>query len=216
MKMPIDPTNTSIILVDIQADFTEVKNGNLKVPGTDQEYIKAVEQALRILKNKGFLVIATQDWHPPNHISFFTNHPQRKPFEEIVIGQRRQTLWPPHCVQNTEGAKIIIRQELIDRVVKKGQNRLYDSYSAFQDDGGFETELGSILKTLKIQELVVFGLAIDYCVFSTIKDAIKRGYPVHLILELSRGVDPKTTEEAIEQMKNLGVHIYDRLSDFLK
>ena len=214
--MSTDPKKTSVILVDIQADFTEMKSGSLKVPGTDERYIKDVEHALRILKSQGFKVIATQDWHPANHISFYTNHPGRRPFEEILIGERKQVLWPPHCVQNTEGAQIVISEELIDKVVRKGQNPLYDSYSAFQDDGGFETELLSILKTEKTQELILFGLAIDYCVFATAKDAIQRNYPVHLILELSRGVDKRTTEHAMKQLKNLGVQMYERLSDFLK
>ncbi|MCX7857578.1 MAG: isochorismatase family protein, partial [Deltaproteobacteria bacterium] len=139
--MGIKPDRKCVIVVDLQADFTEFKNGALKVPGTNEHYLRNVQDAVKRLRDSGFLLVATQDWHPPNHISFFTNHPGKKAFEEISIRERKQILWPPHCVQHTEGATLLLDPELFDSVVRKGQDPLYDSYSAFKDDGGHETGL---------------------------------------------------------------------------
>ncbi|MCS7281444.1 MAG: isochorismatase family protein [Desulfobacterota bacterium] len=211
--MALNSKVKAVILVDLQADFTEFYKGALPVPGTDLEYLRKVEEAVRSLKNEGLLIVASQDWHPPDHISFFTNHLGKRPYEEIVIGDRKQILWPPHCVQDTKGAEIVVDTRLIDWVVKKGQNPLYDSYSAFCDDGGFETGLELFLKERGIGELIIFGLATDYCVLATVTDAKARGYEVCFLDELSKGVDPVTAKEAIDKMERMGVRVYRSLAD---
>ena len=78
-----------VIVVDVQGDFTEWKEGSLAVSGTDEAYVRQVEEVTRKLRDAGFLIFATQDWHPPNHISFYTNHPGKKPFEVIEIEGRK-------------------------------------------------------------------------------------------------------------------------------
>ena len=106
MVMAKDETTTGVIVVDIQGDFTKFKNGSLAVDGTDETYIKAAEENTKKLKQAGFPIYATQDWHPKNHASFFTNHKGQKAFDVIKLHGKDQVLWPPHCVQNTPGAEI--------------------------------------------------------------------------------------------------------------
>jgi len=192
-------------VVDIQGDFTRLKNGSLAVDGTDEAYIKAVEESTKKLKEAGFLIYATQDWHPVNHVSFFTNHPGKKAFDVIQLHQKDQVLWPPHCVQNTPGAEILLDNKLFKAVVRKGMDPQYDSYSGFQDDGGKETEMNKLLKKEKIKKVVLYGIATDYCVRATALHAAAAGYKVIVIKSLCRGVAPDTSQKAIEEIKAKGI-----------
>jgi len=198
-----------VIVVDVQGDFTKFKNGSLAVEGTDEAYIKAVEENTKKLKAEGFPIYATQDWHPKNHASFFTNHPGKKAFDVIKLHGKDQVLWPPHCVQNTSGAEILIDKKLFKAVVKKGMDPQFDSYSGFQDDGGKKTEMDKILKKDKIKKLVIYGIATDYCVRATALDAVASGYKVIMIKNLSRGVAPDTSQKAMDEMKAKGVVILE-------
>jgi len=198
-------------VVDIQGDFTRLKNGSLAVDGTDEAYIKAVEESTKKLKEAGFLIYATQDWHPVNHVSFFTNHPGKKAFDVIQLHQKDQVLWPPHCVQNTPGAEILLDNKLFKAVVKKGMDPQYDSYSGFQDDGGKKTEMNKLLKKDKIKKVVLYGIATDYCVRATALHAAAAGYKVIVIKSLCRGVAPDTSQKAIEEIKAKGIVVLDDL-----
>ncbi len=193
-----------IIIVDLQGDFTTLKTGSLAVEGTDTEYLSAVEKTARGLKEKGFKLFATQDWHPKDHISFFTNTPGRNAFDTISIDGRDQILWPPHCVQDSENAGLLLDPALFTAIVRKGTDSRYDSYSGFQDDGGARTDLDNILKTHGIKTLIVFGLATDFCVRFTVLDALKSGYRVMVLQNLCRGVAPDSTEQALREMKDKG------------
>lgn len=199
--------DTAIIVVDVQGDFTQVKQGSLAVPGTDQAYVDAVSAKTRQLKEMGYPVLATQDWHPADHVSFFSNHPGRNPFDLLTLDHGDQVLWPPHCVQGTENAGILLDSRLFDRVVRKGMNPAYDSYSGFFDDGGHGTGLEEILREMGIQHLVVFGLTTDYCARATAVDARTLGFGVTLIEGLCRGVAEETTRAALEEMAAAGVVI---------
>lgn len=194
-----------VIVVDVQGDFTELKDGSLAVGGTDQNYLYAVDKATRIFKERGYKIFATQDWHPENHISFYTNSPGRQPFELIEINGRSQVLWPPHCVQGSGNADLLLDEKLFDDIVQKGTDPNYDSYSGFQDDGGKKTRLDKILKSFDIDKLVIFGLATDYCVKATAQDALDNGYKVVVIESFCKGVAPDTTVDALEEMKNQGI-----------
>jgi len=200
-----------VIVVDVQGDFTKFKSGSLAVEGTDKAYIKTVEENTKKLKAAGFPIYATQDWHPKNHASFFTNHPGKKAFDVIKLHGKDQVLWPPHCVQNTPGAEILLDKKLFKAVIKKGMDPQYDSYSGFQDDGGKKTELDGILKQDGIKKVVVYGIATDYCVRATALDAVAAGYQVILIKNLSRGVAPDTSQKAIDEMGTKGIIILDDL-----
>jgi len=205
MTMAKDGIKIGVIVVDIQGDFTKWKNGSLAVEGTDEAYVQTVEENTKKLKEAGVPIYATQDWHPANHVSFFTNHQGKKAFDVIKLQGKDQVLWPPHCVQNTPGAEILLDKKLFKAVAKKGMDPKYDSYSGFQDDGGKKTYLDQFLKKDGIGKLVVYGLATDYCVKATAIDAAAAGYKVIFIKNLSRGVAPDTSQKAIEEMKAKGI-----------
>jgi nicotinamidase/pyrazinamidase len=198
-------------VVDIQGDFTRLKNGSLAVDGTDEAYVKTVEENTKKLREAGFPIYATQDWHPANHISFFTHHQGKKAFDVIKLHGKDQVLWPPHCVQNTPGAEILLDKNLFKAVVRKGMDPQYDSYSGFQDDGGKKTEMDKLLKKDKIKKVVLYGIATDYCVRATALHAVAAGYMVIVLKNLCRGVAPNTSQKAIEEMSAEGVVILDDL-----
>ena len=196
-----------VIVVDLQGDFTTYKNGSLAVEGTDEAFVNKVQKVTQELRAKGYPIFGTQDWHPADHISFFSNHSGKKPFEAIQIDGRTQVLWPPHCVQGTENAKVLVDNNLFQAIVKKGKDKQFDSYSGFQDDGGAKTEMNQILQKNGIKELIVYGIATDYCVKATAIDAVAAGYKVTVIEGLCKGVAPDTTAKALEEMKAKGIII---------
>ena len=125
-----------VIVVDFQGDFTTWRKGALAVSGTDQAFVEKVLKATEALSKEGYAVFGTQDWHPADHVSFYSNHPGKKAFEVIKINGRDQVLWPPHCVQGTGNARVLLDKDLFVAIVKKGQDSKYDSYSGFQDRHG--------------------------------------------------------------------------------
>jgi nicotinamidase/pyrazinamidase len=211
MAMAAEATKIGVIVVDVQGDFTKLKNGSLAVDGTDEAYIKVVEENTKKLKDAGYPIYATQDWHPANHTSFFTNHKGKKAFDVIKLYGKDQVLWPPHCVQKTPGAEILLDKKLFKAIVKKGMDSKYDSYSGFQDDGGKKTDMDKLLKKDKVKKVVVYGIATDYCVRATAIDAAAAGYKVIMIKNLSRGVAPDTSQKAIEEMKAKGIVVLEDL-----
>ncbi|MBN2126078.1 MAG: bifunctional nicotinamidase/pyrazinamidase [Deltaproteobacteria bacterium] len=196
-----------VIVVDVQGDFTTLKKGSLAVAGTDQAFVDNVCKTTEALGKEGLLIFGTQDWHPADHVSFFTNHDGKKPFEAIQIEGRTQVLWPPHCVQGTENARVMVDNNLFIAIVKKGQDSRYDSYSGFQDDGGARTEMDKILKRNMVKKVVVYGIATDYCVKATAIDAARAGFKVLVVEDLCRGVAPETSQKALEEMKAEGIAI---------
>ncbi len=203
--------STAVIVVDLQGDFTTLKNGSLAVAGTDAAFVAKVRKATESMRKQGLPIFATQDWHPADHVSFFPNHPGKKAFDVIDIAGKQQVLWPPHCVQNTANAGLLLDPKLFAAVVKKGKDKRYDSYSGFQDDGGAKTDLDRILKKKGIQEVIVYGIATDYCVRATALDALKAGYKVTVIEGLCKGVAPDTTAKALAEMKQSGVTVKKEL-----
>ena len=198
--------DTGVIVVDVQADFTELKSGTLAVPGTDARYIETVQTTTRQFFEQGLRIYFTQDWHPVDHVSFFTNNPGTVPFQEIEIETgRTQVMWPQHCVQNTPGGEMLIHVKVPSSIVQTGSNSKFDSYSGFVDDGGNKTDLGSHLQRDGIKNLIIYGLATDYCVKATAIDAADAGYKVTVIEGLCKGVAPATTAQALEEMKAKGV-----------
>ena len=210
--MSIASGNTGVIVTDIQGDFTTWKKGSLAVNGADRAFVHKVQNATRTLAREGCLVFGIQDWHPADHVSFFTNHSGKQAFEVINIHGRTQVLWPPHCIQGTENARFLVDNNLFMAIVKKGKDPRYDSYSGFQDDGGTETEMDSILKRNGIEKVIVYGLATDYCVMATATDAANAGYKVTVVEGLCRGVAPDTTESALKEMKEKGITVLKELT----
>lgn len=202
---------TAINVVDIQCDFTELHNGTLAVPGTDRFYLELVNRVTRKLRDRGYPVIATQDWHPRDHVSFFTSHPGRKALEKVLILGREQVLWPPHCVQHSEGARILLDSGLFDAAVQKGTKAQYDSYSGFKDDGGNRTPLHAILQQWGVSRLLIYGLATDFCVRFTALDARDLGYQVCVVKDLCRGITSEGTQRALQDMEARGVDLLETI-----
>ncbi len=195
----------ALILVDIQNDF--LPGGALPVPDGD-----AVIPLANQLQAAFPLVVATQDWHPPNHGSFASNHPGKKVFEQIELnpGEPGQTLWPAHCVQGTSGAELAprLQRERIAKIFPKGTDAGIDSYSGFFDNGHRKsTGLGDWLKANGVTEVFVCGLATDYCVKFTALDAAQLGFKTHFIEDASRGVNlqPDDVQNAIAEMNRAGI-----------
>jgi nicotinamidase/pyrazinamidase len=197
----------AVIVVDFQADFTELHEGALAVPGTGRKYVDEVIARTSDFKKRSLPIIATRDYHPADHISFYTSHPGAKPMDVIETHGHEQVLWPPHCVQGTPGAEILLPPDLITAVVSTADQPDAESYSGFRDDLGRDTGLKHILEELGVTDLIIYGLATDYCVQATVMHAREEGYEVTLVKSLSRGITPEGTDEAVEGMKAAGVKI---------
>ena len=196
-----------VVVTDVQGCFTTWKEGSLAVPGSNETYVKSVEVATRRFKKEGFFMVATQDWHPPNHVSFASNHPGKKPFDTIQISGRVQTLWPVHCVRGTKDAELLIDSSIFDAIIRKAQNPRFDSYSAVKDDSGTKTGLEDVLHEHGVMSLAIYGIATDFCVKATAIDLVRAGFKVVAVEELCRGVTPETSAQALKQMEEEGVRL---------
>lgn len=195
----------AILVVDVQNDFCP--GGALAVPEGDQ-----VVPVINQIMNQYDLVIATQDWHPANHVSFAASHSGHAVGEIIEANGLSQLLWPVHCVQNSEGAALHcgLDAEKVDRRIRKGTESGIDSYSAFFDNGRKgKTELDSFLQENGVTDVAVCGLATDYCVKFTVLDALELGYAVNLLVDACRAVNlqPGDEQKAINKMRAKGATI---------
>jgi nicotinamidase/pyrazinamidase len=170
----------ALVIVDFQNDFTP--GGALAVPRGDEIAAKLNELAA---SDRFDLVVATRDWHPPEHSSFAA---QGGP-------------WPPHCVAGTEGAELHpgLDAALVDVVIDKGTNPTTEGYSGF--DG---TDLAALLRDRGIDRVTVAGLAADYCVRATALDALQAGFAVTVDAGASRGIDPAGSVDALEEVRAAG------------
>ena len=189
----------ALIITDIQNDFCP--GGALAIPDGDR-----IVPLVNELQGRFDLVVATQDWHPPDHGSFAANHPGKKVGDSIEFSGLPQTLWPVHCVQNTPGADLhpALDRRRIARIFHKGSNPEIDSYSAFFDNAHRKsTGLGEYLKQQGVDGVYVCGLATDYCVKFTALDAVGLGFKTYVIEGACRGVNlkPGDVERAIEEMR---------------
>lgn len=195
----------ALILVDLQNDFCT--GGALAVP--QGESVVATANRLMPLVE---VVVATQDWHPAGHGSFAVQHPGRKPFELAELGGLPQVLWPVHCVQWTGGAQFHpgLDTRRIAQVFPKGTDPDIDSYSGFFDNGRRKaTGLGGWLKAQHVDEVLVCGLATDYCVKATALDAVGLGLRTTLVEDACRGVglQPDDIPAALAVLRQAGVGI---------
>ncbi|MGQ0535795.1 MAG: nicotinamidase, partial [Methanobacteriota archaeon] len=174
---------SALICVDIQNDFCP--GGSLAVPDGDQ-VVPVLNEYIRRFAPK-HPVIATRDWHPPDHVSFSS----------------RGGPWPPHCVRDTPGAAFRRGFDLPPDalVVSKAVERDEEAYSGFQG-----TELSEELDERAIGRVFVGGLATDYCVRATALDAIEEGFETFLLLDAIRGVEaaPGDSEKAIREVLGAG------------
>jgi nicotinamidase/pyrazinamidase len=174
----------ALIVVDVQDDF--LPGGRLPVPAGD-EVVPALNRWLAAFSTAKLPVFATRDWHPPGHCSF----------------RERGGPWPAHCVVGTPGARFAAGLELpaATRVISKGVLPDHDAYSGF--DG---TDLAARLRGLGARRLFVGGLATDYCVLSTVTDALAAGFDVFWLEDAVRPIEarPGDSRRAEEAMRRLG------------
>lgn len=177
--------SSALLVVDIQNDFCS--GGTLAVPDAD-----AVIPVVNGLIGGSRHVFLTQDWHPPGHVSFASSHPGRRPFSRMRLPYGEQILWPDHCVADTPGAAFHpgLRFPPDARVVRKGCHRDTDSYSAFfENDLTTPVGLDALLREAGVKEIVLAGLATDFCVVRTAVDARRLGYEVTVVESGCRGID---------------------------
>ncbi len=175
----------ALLVIDIQPDFCP--GGALAVPEGDA-IIPLVNRIAARFAN----VVLTQDWHPADHISFAPSHPGRQPFETINLPYGPQVLWPAHCVQGTPGAALHTALQIPHArlILRKGGNRLVDSYSAFLEaDRVSHTGLAGYLRDLGATELYLCGLATDFCVAWSAEDAVRAGFSATIIEDACRAID---------------------------
>ncbi|HEV2722415.1 MAG TPA: bifunctional nicotinamidase/pyrazinamidase [Thermoanaerobaculia bacterium] len=195
----------ALIIVDVQNDF--MPGGALPARHGDE-----VVPVINRLQPRFDVVIATQDWHPPDHGSFASNHPGRKPGDVVDLNGLEQILWPDHCVQGSPGAEFhaALDRARIDKVVRKGTDPAIDSYSTFFDNGRRKsTGLEEDLRGRGVTDVYLAGLATDYCVLWSARDAVELGFRTHVVRDGCRGVDlaPGDSERAFEEMRGLGVEV---------
>ncbi len=197
----------ALIVVDLQNDF--MPGGALAVPEGDR--VVPIANAM----TRAFdLVIATQDWHPPNHGSFVTEHPGHAVGDRVELGGVPQVLWPPHCVQGTPGAAFHSELDTsrFARVFHKGTRPDVDSYSTFWDNARRRsTGLGEFLAEERVDTIYLMGLATDYCVRWSALDARRIGLATRIVLDGCRGIElvPGDIDRAIAEMRQAGVEIVD-------
>ncbi len=209
-------TQRALLLVDIQNDFCA--GGALAVPEGDS-VVDVANALIDWCKARGEAVVASQDWHPADHGSFASQHGV-DPYTQGMLDNLPQTFWPDHCIQGSEGAELhpLLQQKAIDEIFHKGENRVIDSYSAFFDNGHKQkTGLDAWLRMLGVTELIVLGLATDYCVKFTVLDALQLGYQVNLITDGCRGVNigKQDSAQAFMDMASEGATLYT-LADWVE
>jgi len=179
----------TLSVTDMQNDF--LPGGALGVPEGDK-IIPYVNRAIALFKKNNLPIFFTRDWHPPDHCSF---KDQGGP-------------WPPHCVQNTSGADFSSELNIPEgsTIISKGSEKNSEQYSTLggrDADGNTES---SLMKKLGIRRIFIAGLATDYCVLNSVKDALAEGYEVYVLTDAIRAVDvnPGDGERALEEMIRAG------------
>ena len=197
--------HSALLLVDIQYDFLE--GGALAVPESNDILLPVIT-----LAESFDTIVLTQDWHPSGHKSFATSHAGKNPYDTVLWKGRNEVLWPDHCVQNTKGAELhpAVMNLNPAAIIQKGTYPETDSYSAFFDNHHEQrTELEEWLKQHDIRHLVVAGLATDFCVLYTVKNALELGFTVDVFTPGCRAVNLRKSdgERALDEMKAAGAGI---------
>ncbi len=174
----------ALLLVDLQNDFFE--QGSLAVPGSNA-CIPVINSYIDLFAGKQLPIIATRDWHPADHCSF--------------TGQGGS--WPVHCVAGTTGAGFHAELNIpcSIHIVSKAVGKDADAYSGFEG-----TDLVDFLRSRAVERLFIAGLATDYCVLATVKDALRNQFQVVVLEDAIKAVNvqPNDGEQAVQTMKELG------------
>lgn len=205
--MALDPKRDALLVVDLQHDF--LPGGALGVAGGDE-----VVAPIAALAGRFATVVATQDWHPPGHVSFASSHPGAAPYTSLARPAGPQELWPDHCVRGTTGAALhqALPDPLVTLVLRKGTRPDVDSYSAFREnlgpDGGRPTTgLGAFLRARGVERVFLCGLARDFCVRFSAVDAAAEGFEVVVLDDLTRAVFPAAAAATDAAFRAAGVRV---------
>lgn len=211
-------------IIDPQNDF--FKSGPLAI-NQAEEILGPINKLRYLLPN--VLTFFSQDFHPPNHMSFASTHGVEAfskkqldlKMENGDVLMITQDMWPAHCVASTSGANfhkdIVILPN--DKIFRKGTKTMVESYSAFGDENEStyeNTGLDQWLKSNDITDIVLVGVATDYCVYNTALDSLRLGYSTHLILSCTRGVKEDGTQKALQDLQKKNVKFYSEVDDFIK
>lgn len=206
-ELPATLEKAALVIVDAQKGFGS--SGELPVARAEE-----IVPVLNKLMEQFPLVVATQDWHPADHVSFAINHADKKIGDSITVGSYQQPLFPMHCIENTKGSQFLdnLNTEKFSRIFKKGMDPDVDCISGFFDcEGGQATEMDAYLREKGVEHIFVAGLATNYCVKETALDGVKLGYHVTLIEDACRGIDKVglRVKTAIKDLKDGGVAFVD-------
>ena len=193
----------TLLIIDVQNDF--LPGGSLAVP----EGNLIIERINDIMENYD-LIVATKDWHPKNHISFASNHSDKKIGDIINVNGVDQVLWPDHCIQNSYGSDFPEQLDIskLAKVIYKGSDANIDSYSGFFDNGHFRsTGLSDYLKSKYVYKIDYVGLATDYCLKYTAIDSVSEGFKTRVLINCIKGIEEKGCELALNEMKSKGVEL---------
>ena len=194
----------ALIVIDVQNDFCP--GGALAVTGGD-EIVAGINQLMAEFQT----VVATQDWHPANHLSFASNHPGAAPFSLTAMDYGMQVLWPDHCVIGTKGADFHsgLNLDPVQMIIRKGFRAPIDSYSAFfENDRKTPTGLEGYLRARGVTSVTLVGLATDFCVAYSGLDAAALGFEAVLRADLCRAIDLDGSLDAAKgQLGAAGVRI---------
>lgn len=175
----------ALLAVDVQRDFEP--GGALAVPNGD-EIVAPLAACIEEFERRKLPIVASRDWHPRDHCSF-----------EAQGGP-----WPPHCIAETEGAEVDPGLKLPDsaRIIDKATTTAKDAYSAFEG-----TQLHAYLQGKGVTRLIIGGLATEYCVLNTARDALANGYEVVLLEDAIRAIDPADGDIAICELQDGGAKV---------
>jgi nicotinamidase/pyrazinamidase len=186
MKLDIGKGD-ALIIVDVQNDF--LPGGSLPVPGGEGA-VRSLNRYIAAFLFRELPIFATRDWHPPDHHSF----------------QEQGGRWPPHCIAETQGAAFPANLEIPcdTHVVSKATSKEKEAYSGFS-----ETELHARLQSSGVSRVFIGGLATEYCIRDTVKDALSHHYGTYVLKDAVRGMDAGASSAALEEMERLGAVLID-------
>lgn len=199
----------ALLVVDLQYDF--LPGGSLAVTDGDK-----IIDVINDIQPNFDLIVATQDWHPANHKSFAVQHPTHQIFDVIDLNSIPQVLWPEHCVQGTKGAEFTSAWDnnKVAAIFRKGMNVEVDSYSGFYDNNKLSnTGLLGYLNDKNITELYICGLAAEFCVFFTAKDAKEAGIETYFLDFATKPITAEGLVQAKATMQELGINIIEDKKD---
>lgn len=208
-KLVLDARFSAILVIDVQPTF--MPGGELPVPEGDA----IVAPGRRLVERLDALpAVATQDWHPPGHISFASQHPGKRPFDTIELYGHEQTLWPDHALQGTPGAELSpgLPTHRFALILRKGARRRIDSYSAFRENYAPDgqrppTGLAGYLRERGVQHVLLWGLALDVCVAWSARDAVRAGFETYVAVDLCRAVEPDKQDRVLADLESVGVRL---------